>query len=251
MHLLQGTLDTSTELLSSGAATVALGVALYGARRQNSSKEVPALLGVTGFVFLAQMLNFSTGMGFSCHLIGASLLVIMFGPFAAMLSLGVVLTLQAALMGDGSMSTLGANFLTMGVVAPLAAYALLRGIRRYGFFVGGGVGQAVGLAVASFASIIAASLSLHLMIGGSIWSMLSMASVWGLMESLIAVAASLLCMREEAQSDRLNGPGMPRVRVAFGPLALIVCLTLCVVPFSSQEPDGLEYQLATLESAIK
>lgn len=247
MHLLQGTLDTSTELLTSVAATVAIGVAFYGARKQNSLKEMPALLGVTSFVFFAQMLNFSTGMGFSCHLIGASLMVIMFGPFAAMLSLGVILILQAGLLGDGSMSTLGANFLTMGVVAPWAANAVLSGIRRCGFSGGGVAGQAVGLAVASFVSVIAASLSLHLMIGGSIWSMLSMACVWGLLETVVAVIVFVLTASKE--TDR-HASVEPFGRIALRPLILIACVTICLVPFSSEQPDGLEHQLAALESSI-
>lgn len=247
MHLIQGSLDTSTVLLTSALGAIAIGVAYSGVRRQISRKEMPALLGITGLIFLAQMLNFSTGMGFSCHLIGASLLTMMFGPFAAMLSIASLLTLQVCLLGDGSWSTLGANFLSMGVVAPWAAYALLRWTR--GRCLGKlNLGVVAGPAFASFGSVMAAALSIHLMVESSLWGMVSMAIVWGLMETAVTMLVFTLVVPGET---RRYTSMKPSSRVALRPLILIACVTLCLIPFSSQVPDGLEHQLARVETEIK
>lgn len=247
MHLIQGSLDTSTVLLTSTVGAIAIGVACGGVRRQISGKQMPALLGMTVLVFLAQMLNFSTGMGFSCHLIGASLLAMMFGPLAAMLSMASILTLQVCFLGDGSWNTLGANFLSTGVAAPWVAYALLRWTR------GRSQGERnpralAGPALAAFGSVMAASLSIYLMVESPLWGMLSMAIVWGLMEAGVTLLVPTLVVPGETRS---NTSVETSSRIALRPLILIACVALCLLPYSSQVPDGLEYQLARLATETK
>ena len=244
MHLIQGTLDSSTTLLTSGAAVIALGSAFYGLRHQLSVKQIPSLLALSCLVFLAQMVNCPIGFGFSIHLVGASLLAILFGPFAAMLSMATILILQTGVLGDGSYATLGANFLNMGVVAPWVAYGLFRLMqgRRFPQI---DVGQLAALAIASFASIMAASLSLSLMLGSPTMEMFLISSVWGLLETLIAVAVFALCVRNENRQLSVAS------RLAFRPVALMCILTLCLVPFSSQQPDGLEHVLGMSQLSVE
>jgi cobalt/nickel transport system permease protein len=243
MHLIQGTLDSSTTLLTNGAGLIALGSVFYGVRHQLSVKQMPSLLALTCLVFLAQLVNCSIGLGFSIHLLGASLLAILFGPFAAMLSMASILILQAGFLGDGSYSTLGANFLNMGVVAPWVAYGIFRSMqgRRFPQMDAGQLGA---LAIASFASIMAASLSLSLMLGTPIMEVFLISCLWGLLETLIAVAVFALCVRNESRQFSFAS------RLALRPLALICLLTLCLVPFSSQQPDGLEHVLEISDLSV-
>ena len=244
MHLIQGTLDSSTTLLTSGAGLIALGSVFYWVRHQLSVKQIPSLLALTCVVFLAQMVNCSIGFGFSIHLLGASLLAILFGPLAAMLSMASILILQASFLGDGSYSTLGANFLNMGVVAPWVAYGLFRWMqgRRFPQM---DAGQLCALAIASFASVMAASLSLSLMLGTMNMEVFLISCLWGLLETLIAVAIFALCVRNENRQFSVAN------RLAFRPLALICLLTLCLVPFSSQQPDGLEHVLEISDLSVE
>ena len=244
MHLTQGALDSSTTLLTSAVSVIALGAACYGARRQVKLKQLPALLVMSGFVFLAQMVNCSIGFGFSGHLVGASLLTIFFGPVAAMLSLASILTLQVGLLGDGSWSTLGANFLNMGVVAPWVSYVCFRVMqgRRAPQL---DAGQVTAMGLASVLSIVGASLSLSLMLGGSVAGLLFSAGVWGLLEATIAVAVFAFCVREQ------NRGVLGSERLALRPLILITCFTLCLLPFSSQLPDGLEHVLEVAQLSLQ
>ena len=234
MHLIQASLDSSTTLLTSGAGLIALSSVFYGLRRQLSVKQIPSLLALSCLIFLAQMVNYPTGLGFSIHLVGASLLAILFGPFAAMLSMASILILQAGFLGDGSYATLGANFLNMGVVAPWVAYGLFR-VMQGRRFPQMDAGQLVALAIASFASIMAASLSLNLMMGSPTMGMFFTSIIWGLLETLIAVAVFALCVRSENRQLSVAS------RLAFRPVALMCILTLCLVPFSSHQPNGLEH----------
>lgn len=241
MHLIQGTLDSSTTLMTSAAGLFALGAACYGARRQLKAEQLPSLVGITGFVFLAQMVNVATGFGFSSHLVGAALLAILFSPVAAMLSMAVILTLQVSLLGDGSWSTLGANFVTMGVVAPWAAsgvYRLMQGRRAPQ----ADAGQVVAVSLASMVSIFAASMSVSYMVGGALLPMISVASVWSVLEVALSVAVFALCVRGERSIS---------YSFALRPIALICVFALCLAPFSSKQADGLEHVLEVSEQTVR
>ena len=54
MHLIQGNLDLSTTLLTSGAGVFALSSAFYGLRHQLSVKKIHCL---QGLIFLAQIIQ--------------------------------------------------------------------------------------------------------------------------------------------------------------------------------------------------
>ena len=244
MHVIQASLDSSTTLLTSGAGVIALSSVFYGLRRQLSVKQIPSLLTLNCLIFLDQMVNYPTGLGFSVHLVVASLLAILFGPFAAMLSMASILILQAGFLGDGSYTTLGANFLNMGVVAPWVAYGLFR-LMQGRRFPQMDAGQLVALAIASFASIIAASLSFNLMLGSPTMGMFLTSIIWGLLEALIAVAVFALCVRSENRQLSVAS------RLAFRPVALMCILTLCLVPFSSHQPDGLEHVLEISQTSVE
>jgi len=206
---------------------------------------VPAFFAMTGFVFIAQMVNYSTGLGFSGHLLGAALLAVLFGPFAAMLSMAAVLTGQAALLGDGSISTLGANFLNMGVVAPWAAHLIFRSVQgRYQLTEH--AGQLFAMGLASYCSVIAATLSMSCMLGGQAMELLSTHAVIGAFEvvvSLAVFAATALSVQSHLSSARR---GMRLI-----PITAACALCICFAPFSSQLPDGLEHVLETSVSVLE
>ena len=237
MHLVSENLDTSVTLLTSLAGVVTVSAACYGVRHQLKSKQVPALLAMTGFIFIAQMVNCSMSLGFSGHFLGAALLAVMFGPFAAMLSMAAVLTGQAALLGDGSMSTLGANFLTMGVVAPWAAHVIFRSCQGRRQLMADS-GQLFAMGLAAYGSMIAATVSMSYMLGGQLIVLLSTHAVIGVFEVAVSLAVfttCALCVQSEHSSMRR---GMRLI-----PIAAACALCICLAPFSSQLPDGLEHIL--------
>ncbi|KRP37044.1 MAG: hypothetical protein ABS34_04720 [Opitutaceae bacterium BACL24 MAG-120322-bin51] len=242
MHLVSENLDTSVTLLTSLAGVVTVSAACYGARRELSSRQVPAFFAMTGFVFIAQLVNCSTGLGFSGHLLGAALLAVLFGPFAAMLSMAAVLSGQMALLGDGSLSTLGANFLSMGVVAPWAAHLIFRSLQGRRQLMADS-GQLFAMGLASYGSVIAATVSMSYMIGSQLMELLSTHAVIGGFEVLVSLAVYAACARSVEYSTIRRG-------LRLVPIAVACALCLSFVPFSSQLPDGLERVLEASPAAV-
>ena len=236
MHLLTGILKESTTLMTSATGLIAFGAACYGARRELSPKELPSLLAMTGFVFFAQMVNCATGLGFSGHLLGAALLAVLFGPFSAMLAMGVVLSAQVAFLGDGSVSTLGANFINMGVIAPWVGYGVFRMLqgRRAAQL---DAGQRVALGVAGWASTLFAAAGASCMTGGDLGEMLFVHSVIGGIEAVLSVGVFAICVRGLEARERASRS------LTLKPIVAVCLLALCLVPLGSKQPDGLQHVL--------
>lgn len=110
---------------SAGAASlVLLGTAVRKLRRRERDARIVPLMGVTGaFVFAAQLINFTIpATGSSGHLVGGVLLAALLGPWAALVTLAAVLTLQCLLFADGGVLALGCNLLNLAVLSTLVAY---------------------------------------------------------------------------------------------------------------------------------
>jgi cobalt/nickel transport system permease protein len=133
VHIPDGFLQPQVWVPLGAVSAAAVG---YGARRTGrelDERQVP-LLGVLGaFVFAAQMLNFPVAAGTSAHLLGAVLLTVLAGPWAASVVLAAVLVVQCLLFMDGGLTALGANFFNMGLLAIVpAALAVPAATRRWG-----------------------------------------------------------------------------------------------------------------------
>jgi cobalt/nickel transport system permease protein len=76
----------------------------------------------SAFVFAAQMINFPILYGTSGHLVGGTFLAVLLGPYAAILSMTIVLMMQALFFADGGLSTFGANVFNMAVIGGLSFF---------------------------------------------------------------------------------------------------------------------------------
>jgi len=90
------------------------------------AKQVPYLAIGAAFSFVIMMFNVPIIGGTTGHATGATLLAILLGPWAAMISISVALFIQALLFGDGGITALGANCFNMGVIGALAGYGIYR-----------------------------------------------------------------------------------------------------------------------------
>ncbi len=124
MHIPDGFLDLQTSVAAGAISVGVVAYASYALRRRVAPEKVP-LLGVAGaFVFAAQMINFPVAGGTSGHLLGAALVAILLGPWAAVLVMTAVLVIQCFIFQDGGALALGANVLNMGVTGALLGYAI-------------------------------------------------------------------------------------------------------------------------------
>jgi cobalt/nickel transport system permease protein len=92
--------------------------------------ETRLLLGVAGaFAFVLSALKIPSVTGSSSHPTGTGLGAILFGPFVMSVLGGLVLLFQALLLAHGGLTTLGANTVSMGIVGPLVAWGIWKGLQ--------------------------------------------------------------------------------------------------------------------------
>lgn len=252
MHIPDGFLDAKTLLTTGALAATGVSLALRTARRELPPRRVPLLGLSAAFLFAAQMVNFPVVGGTSGHLIGGALAAALLGPAAAVIVVTAVLIVQCLLFADGGVLALGANVLNMAVVAPLAGYAIYRGLSR---LLPGQRGRVAALIVAGWASTVFASLACA---GQLAWSgtvawglglpaMAGIHALIGLGEGLISGLVLLAVERTradwtEAASAPADAAPLAAARPrAFG-LGLLASFGVAffVAPFACPWPDGLE-----------
>jgi cobalt/nickel transport system permease protein len=132
MHIPDGFLDP----ISAGVTwAIMLAYGYYAYRRSELQKYMELVISLAAAIFIAQMLNWPIPGGTSLHLVGGALAAILLGPFAAFFVLLLVLLVQTLVFHDGGITTLGANVINIGVVAPLTGYAVYKVLRpRVGVF---------------------------------------------------------------------------------------------------------------------
>jgi cobalt/nickel transport system permease protein len=94
------------------------------ARATYSSALTPLLAVSSAFIFAAQMINFPIAYGTSGHLVGGTFLSILLGPYAAILSMTIVLLMQALFFADGGLFTFGANIFNMAIIGGLSFFLI-------------------------------------------------------------------------------------------------------------------------------
>ncbi|MGB9833484.1 MAG: cobalt transporter CbiM [bacterium] len=158
MHIPDGYLGPSTYLVMYGASAPFWVLSLAKLKKALKSKAVPLLALGTAFIFIIMMFNVPIPGGTTGHAVGASLVTILLGPWAASLATSLVLLIQALVFGDGGITALGANCFTMGVIIPFSTWALFRLLvgkspsRSYRVPIAGGITAYIALNLAALAT---------------------------------------------------------------------------------------------------
>lgn len=153
MHIPDGYLNAVTSagtFFASGAAGV---IASKKIRESIEEERIP-LFGVTAaLIFAAQMVNFPIIGGTSGHLLGGVLASLIAGPFGGFFIMTSVLIVQALVFADGGITALGANILNMAVIGSMLSYYIYR------FFIKSKLSQYISIALASWLSVVLASIA--------------------------------------------------------------------------------------------
>lgn len=160
MHIPDGYLGPQTCLGTYGIVAPLWVVASRRARRNVPFRQFPLMALGAAFAFVLMMFNIPVPGGTTGHAVGGVLVAVLLGPWAAVVSISVTLAVQAILFGDGGLTTLGANCLTMAVLMPFSGYWTYRIVaagsaaasrRRW---VAAALGGYVGLNVAAVAAAV-------------------------------------------------------------------------------------------------
>jgi cobalt/nickel transport system permease protein len=196
-------------------------------------------------VFAAQMFNVQVLPYSSVHLIGGVLLAWVLGPAAGLLTMSVILALQATLLGDGGVMELGANIVNMALI-PSGLVALVRqwhsevSVTR----------TVAAIALTCFVATLAAALAIvgEISVGRSLAEldgfgafasqMLWMHMLAGVLEGIVTVAlvAAVSGLATESKAP---------ARLSLGSTAMILAASLAIVLLSeaglaSSAPDFYE-----------
>ena len=163
---------------------------------QLTEKIIPQTAIVTAAIFVAQMLNFPILAGTSGHLVGGTLLAILFGPWNAIFSMTIIIVIQAFVFSDGGIIVIGANLFNMAIITPLIGYYSWKAIQK---ILKTEIGNKLGIAVGAWLSIVVAAIICGLQLGlsaifpFSIYETIPAMAFWyiliGIGESIITVSA--------------------------------------------------------------
>ncbi len=155
MHIPDGYLGPQTYMALDAAIIPIWGVAAAKVKKTLRSKQVPLMALGAAFSFVIMMFNVPVVGGSTGHAVGATLIAILLGPWAAVISVSIALITQALLFGDGGITAIGANCFNMGVVMPFVGYYLYRLIAGDTASTGRKV---VASGIASYVAIVAAAI---------------------------------------------------------------------------------------------
>jgi cobalt/nickel transport system permease protein len=116
-----------------------------------ATEALPVIGSLTALAFVVQTIMIPVPGGTSVHLVGVTLLALLYHPLVAFVCESLVLLVQALFFGAGGITVLGVNALAMGLVGPLAGWLAWRALRR--------VGQRTAVFVAAWLAMQAASLA--------------------------------------------------------------------------------------------
>jgi cobalt/nickel transport system permease protein len=95
MHIPDGYLSPQTAIPMIAVMVPILGVAANKVKNDLKKKQIPVLAAGAAFSFVIMMFNLPIPGGSSAHAVGAVLLAILLGPWAACLGVSVALIIQA------------------------------------------------------------------------------------------------------------------------------------------------------------
>ena len=136
-------------------------MAWRGIKKNHPRFTIPLIAIVSALLLVVQLFEFPVaGGGSTWHFLGGTAVSMVLGPFAGIISMTITLIVQAAI-GDGGMTSFGANIFNMAVIGCMSFFvvkAFLSGkftTRRL----------ALGVFVASFISNVCTALAVGLEIG--------------------------------------------------------------------------------------
>jgi cobalt/nickel transport system permease protein len=139
---------------------ISVGLWAWGLRRMRRTldeKTIPWLAVLAALSFVLMMVAVPFPGGTSVHASGICLLAVIFGVWAAFLSVSLVLLIQALLFGTGGITSLPLNALALGLAGGAVASWTFRWLRRWN--------ETGALAVAAWFSVMVPALLVALALG--------------------------------------------------------------------------------------
>jgi cobalt/nickel transport system permease protein len=125
MHIPDGYLSPETCVVGAAVMIPSWTAAGRRVRKTVKSRYVPLLAIGAAYAFLVMMLNVPIPDGTTAHAVGAVLIAVVLGPWAAVIAVSTALAIQALFFGDGGVLAYGVNCFNMAFVMPMVGYYLV------------------------------------------------------------------------------------------------------------------------------
>lgn len=130
MHIPDNYLSPTTCVVFAAAMVPIWRTAVKKVKVELTKKRIP-LMGIgAAFSFMFMMFNIPLPGGTTGHAVGATLVALLLGPWAACISVTIALLVQAVIFGDGGILAFGANCFNMAFIAPFIGYYTYQLIKK-------------------------------------------------------------------------------------------------------------------------
>jgi cobalt/nickel transport system permease protein len=258
LHIPDGFLSTQIAILFWVISIIIIGYALKRVGKDLGERQMPLMGVLAAAIFAGQMLNFSVAGGTSGHLLGATLATILLGPWAAMIVMTTVASIQALIFQDGGLLALGTNLFNMAVIGVTVSYFTYTSIKKlsrgksWGIFVGGTLAAWLSIVTAALATALQLALSGTSPANIAIPAMGGIHMLIGLGEGLITFGALAFLYGTRRDLFHLEKAAPSGSKIIWLGGLFIAILLAVLSPLASANPDGLEWvagQKGFLEAA--
>lgn len=126
MHIPDGYIGPQTYAPAYAAMIPLWAAASKKVKEKLRSRQIPMLALGAAFSFVIMMFNVPIPGGTTGHAVGAVLIAVLLGPWAAVIAVSLALIVQALVFGDGGITAIGANCFNMAVVMPFTGWWIYR-----------------------------------------------------------------------------------------------------------------------------
>jgi len=163
MHIPDGYLSPIISL-GMGAATIPVwAISTQKVKSVLNNRTIPLLAIFAALSFTIMMFNIPVPGGTTAHGVGAVLIAIVLGPWAAVIAVSTALIIQALFFGDGGILAIFANCFTMAIVMPFVGYWVYRAVAARAPILGARRAWAAG--IAGYLAMTAAALVVGILLG--------------------------------------------------------------------------------------
>ncbi len=122
MHIPDGYLSPATCAVGYAIMLPFWATAVKKVKAALNTKLIPLMVIGAAFSFVLMMFNVPIPGGTTAHAVGAGILAVILGPWAATICVSIALAIQALMFGDGGIFSFGFNCFNMALVIPFVTY---------------------------------------------------------------------------------------------------------------------------------
>jgi cobalt/nickel transport system permease protein len=163
VHIPDGYLSPVVSIGLAAATVPVWATSTRKVRKVLDNRTIPLLAIFSALSFTIMMFNLPVPGGTTAHGVGAVLIAVVLGPWAAVIAVSTALVIQALFFGDGGILAIFANCFTMAIVMPLVGYWVYRAIAARAPILGARRAWAAG--IAGYVAMTASALVVGVLLG--------------------------------------------------------------------------------------